>query len=240
MDLPASKKFSNPKRALFQLENWENIGRSAGGHLIPYKYLPGKNPKNNTILLIGGVHGNETEGVQFTYDFCNEFALRNNETKFDPNIIILPVMNPDGFLSYQRKNYNGVDLNRNMPTKDWRGDYKEEKYYPGEIPESEPETKALISLIHKYKPVYIISFHSWKPTINYNGPAKKYAEKIAEKLPMEITDDIGYPTPGSLGTWAGSERKIPTITLEFKRGTELNKIYSMSRDSILSSFDLVS
>jgi protein MpaA len=29
-----------------------------------------------------------------------------------------------------------------------------------------------------------------------------------------IEENIGYPTPGSFGTWAGIERNIPTITLE--------------------------
>ena len=29
-----------------------------------------------------------------------------------------------------------------------------------------------------------------------------------------ITRRIGYPTPGSLGTYAGKERHVPVITLE--------------------------
>ena len=33
----------------------------------------------------------------------------------------------------------------------------------------------------------------------------------------KIEPDIGYPTPGSLGTYAGLERQIPTLTYEIER-----------------------
>ena len=48
-----------------------------------------------------------------------------------------------------------------------------------------------------------------------------------KKNQYKITDDIGYPTPGSLGTWAGWERKIPTITLEIERDSTQDKIWSL-------------
>ena len=31
---------------------------------------------------------------------------------------------------------------------------------------------------------------------------------------MNVKKDIGYPTPGSFGTYAGIERNIPIITIE--------------------------
>ena len=236
--LPASKPFENPARILFQGNGWNTLTKSAGNRAIPFKVMTGKN-NNKNIFLIGGVHGNETEGVQFMFDFCTEFALNNNESPFEHNLILIPVLNPDGLFNARRTNDNKVDLNRNMPTKDWTKEHTEEKFFPGIEAGSEPETKGLISLIEQYTPDYIVSFHSWKPLINYNGPAKKFAENIYNKLPMEIVDDIGYPTPGSLGTWAGFERKIPTITLEFERGLNLDQIYPISKEAILNSFTLL-
>jgi protein MpaA len=32
-----------------------------------------------------------------------------------------------------------------------------------------------------------------------------------------VTATMGYPTPGSLGSWAGIDRQIPIITLELPR-----------------------
>ena len=37
---------------------------------------------------------------------------------------------------------------------------------------------------------------------------------MSEIINYPTESSIGYPTPGSFGTWAGVERDIPTITLE--------------------------
>lgn len=235
-ELPPSRKYENPERAIHTENGFQELGKSAGGHPITYKVLPGKKGR---ALLVGGVHGNETEGVAFMEGFVKEFCLDASSSPANCEIVVLPVLNPDGFLNYARQNANGVDLNRNMRTKDWQAEALEPKYYPGKAPDSEPETRALLKLIEMHPPDFIISFHSWKPMVNVNGPAHAFADVIAKKLNYIITEDIGYPTPGSLGTWAGWERSIPTITLEFERGIDLSNIYSFARNAILSSLELV-
>jgi protein MpaA len=37
---------------------------------------------------------------------------------------------------------------------------------------------------------------------------------LAAKTGMPLVTDVGYPTPGSFGTW-GAERGVPVITYEF-------------------------
>jgi len=235
-DIKASLPYADPRKAIFDGDGWDTMGTSVLGHPIKMKHLKGK-PGGVNILLIGGVHGNETEGVRFMEEFTREFAL-NGDTSFnDANLFIVPVMNPDGFLNFIRGNGNKVDLNRNMPTKDWTTEHSEEKYFPGKSPSSEPETGVLIDILEKVKPVFIVSFHSWKPMININGPARAYAEVMEKKIAMPIVEDIGYPTPGSLGTYAGWEREIPTITLEFERGVELDTIYPSSREAIIDTLN---
>jgi protein MpaA len=54
-------------------------------------------------------------------------------------------------------------------------------------------------------------------------------------LPYEITEDIGYPTPGSLGTYAGWERQIPTITFEIERGLPLSEVWPTVRGAVLAA-----
>lgn len=231
-ELPPSQKIPDPRKALYERPDFTRLGESAGGNPIMAKRL--NKGKDKRALLIGGVHGNETEGVAFMRGFCDEFA--NSDTfPTEVDLMLIPVLNPDGVLGYQRGNARGVDLNRNLPTKDWTPEYTESKYYPGTAPGSEPENQILVRILEEFQPDYIISFHSWKPMINTNGPAKKFAEAIYAKLPMVISDDIGYPTPGSLGTYAGWEREIPTITLEFERGKDLNLIYPESRNAIIES-----
>lgn len=232
--LKESLPYEDTSRAIFGGPDWEILGKSAEGHYITGKRLHSK-PNSKKALLIGGVHGNETEGVRFMEDFVREFILGNSLSPFGCEIYVVPVFNPDGFLNFKRGNGRNVDLNRNMPTKDWSAEYSEIKYYPGASASSEPETKIMLTLLSDYKPDFIISFHSWKPMININGPARPYAEKMKKKLNMEIVEDIGYPTPGSLGTYAGWERHIPTITLEFERGVTLNSIYPYAREGVLNA-----
>ena len=49
---------------------------------------------------------------------------------------------------------------------------------------------------------------------NYDGPARAIATAMHRRNGYPVVKSIGYPTPGSLGTWAGHERKIPIVTLE--------------------------
>ena len=39
-----------------------------------------------------------------------------------------------------------------------------------------------------------------------------------------IEESIGYPTPGSFGTWAGIEREILTITLELDESIPVEEL----------------
>lgn len=166
------------------------------------------------LLLIGGVHGDETEGYYLVERFLQEGDWKGLGGK--AALWVIPRMNPDGCAARTRGNANGVDLNRNMPTKDWSPEVAKPRYHPGPAAGSEPETIALMRVIERLRPHAIISCHSWQPMINYNGPCRALAAKMAEHNGYRVSDDIGYPTPGSLGTWSGWERKIPTITLEIE------------------------
>ena len=50
------------------------------------------------------------------------------------------------------------------------------------------------------------------------------ANKISEIIKYPVEASIGYPTPGSFGTWAGIERNIPTITLELDEEIEAKEL----------------
>ena len=235
--LKNSQQFSNARGVydFFQTSRWDCIGRSYNNNNISALFF-NKNKDVPKIMLIAGVHGNETEGVAFIYDFCKELLSAKNNFILRYQIYIIPILNPDGFFSHSRLNANKVDLNRNLPTKDWTASYELEKYYPGSLPCSEKENQVLVNSIEEFQPNFIISFHSWKPVINVNGCAMPHALQMRKSTQLKITEDIGYPTPGSLGTYAGLERGIPTITLEIERGLELSAVYPKMREGVLASF----
>jgi len=186
------------------------------------------------LLIIGGVHGDEIEGVA-----CAQGLLSYLLTHEVPGlqISVLPILNPEGVLLKTRGNSAGVDLNRNLNTKDWTADFTVIRYYPGKSSLSEPENQILVDLLAKDRPDFIISLHSYKPMLNINGPCPE-AQVISEKTGYKIVPDIGYPTPGSLGTLAGHEMKIDTLTYEIERGLSLDQVIKVHVPAIVESFKI--
>ena len=130
------------------------------------------------ILILSGVHGDEMEGVFVSQRLIGEFQKKYD---YQMALTIIPVFNPDGVLQRRRVNENQVDLNRNLPTKDWSKDYTQKKYYPGLRPNSEPENQALIKWMDAYSPRLIISIHSWKPMLNVNGDCQPEASILSQE-----------------------------------------------------------
>jgi len=185
-----------------------------------------------SFLLIGGVHGDEVEGYGLIERYLASGKWGSLESK--AALWAIPRLNPDGCALGQRLNANGVDLNRNLPTQDWVAASLEARYPPGPAPGSEPETQALLASLAQIRPQFILSAHSCQsnPCVNYNGPALELAQAMAAHNRLPVTDDIGYPTPGSLGTWAGQERQIPTLTLELLRGTPLDQVWQEQAEAL--------
>ena len=167
------------------------------------------------IYLIGGVHGDETEGrsaLDSVKDGANAAAT----------IRILRDLNPDGTAAYRRSNARGYDLNRTWPATN---------FIPGSTggpaPLSEPETRALDQDLRAFKPDIVVAIHSVSigPLVNYDGPAGELAAAFvsaarAVSPDWHVRPDMGYDTPGSLGSYLGIDQKLPILTVELKRGED--------------------
>lgn len=185
------------------------------------------------VLVLAGVHGDETEGVVAAQGLIDEF-LKSYTYKL--RMTLVPMFNIDGLLKNTRQNGNGVDLNRNLPTQDWTNDIANPRYFPGPFANSEPENHALVRFLETQKPRIIFSLHSWHPMLNINGKCKREAETIQKHTGYKITEDIGYPTPGCLGTYCGHERDIPTLTYEIERGLAPKEILKTHVPDLLEAF----
>lgn len=173
------------------------------------------NKIHNKVLVIGCMHGDEPQGEYL----INEYLKNNADTK----LLLIPCLNPDGVKAQTRVNSNGVDINRNFPTKNWELTEKN-NFYGGNEPASEIETQFLISVIEEFKPELILTLHAPYKVVNYDGNALDIANKISEIIKYPVEASIGYPTPGSFGTWAGIEKNIPTITLELDEEIEVKEL----------------
>lgn len=193
---------------------WEKIGASVEGRDI-YQYVAGRGDK--MVLIIGGFHGAEIRGAELALVFA-EYLKVNKPPLESTQIVVVPALNPDGLVRQSRVNANGVDINRNFPTANWTAEARGPRYNPGDAPASEPETILAMHLVDSLSPACIVSIHAPLEVVNYDGPARVLAERMAQHTGYPVSGDIGYPTPGSFGNYAGVEKQIPTITLELPAG----------------------
>jgi protein MpaA len=164
------------------------------------------------LYLIAGTHGDEVEGVYVLKQYFE--WLKEEHQLGDLPIIVVPILNIDGYRSSSRVNSHAVDLNRNYPSDNWSEKIKKPKYHPGPNALSEPENKFLIKLFNKFPPGLVLSFHSWKPLLNYNGSIKDIADYLSSHNEYETAEDVGYPTPGSLGCFVPEKYNCGVLTFE--------------------------
>jgi len=206
--------FSPESRGIIRLKS-SVYGRTMLGS--PLLYFPSK--RKCQLLVIAGIHGEEPETT-----FLLSRALRAFDDNFDSVAFIL-CANPDGMALGMRGNPSGVDLNRNFNTQNFLADKvasrsileapRDTMLLSGVAAESEPETKALVALIEKLKPKSILSMHA--PMGCIDAPQKtRLVEDLMGVFNLPWLPDIGYKTPGSLGTWCG-EHGIECVTLELPR-----------------------
>lgn len=196
------------------------IGQSHQGRdLILHRFNSGGPPQ---VLFIGGVHGDEPEGV----DLAQSILERSSSSSrgFD----LITCLNPDGLMLKTRTNFNGVDLNRNFPSQDWSLSVSPSRYFSGTKPGSEPEVAALLQILSRQKYKYLVHFHSFTPSITFTGnPAAPLASQIAQLVGYPVQDDIGYPTPGSLGQYGWLDLATPVICFEIQEGLPTPQIESL-------------
>jgi len=190
---------------------------------------------------MGAIHGNEPISANITGGLLADLRA-NPQLAGGVPIAIIPIANPDGFAAGTRTNVNKVDLNRNFPAANWtaRAPKRVRNNFGGQASASEPETLALIHAIERLQPRLIISVHSMDdPCNNYDGPAKAVADVMSQCNGYPSTPTIGYPTPGSMGSWAGVDRQIPMITLELPRKLPANQAWPANRAAVLTAIAAV-
>ena len=190
------------------------------------------------LCIIGGVHGDEIEGVALAQALVASLAMVNFS---DLRVSVIPCLNPDGYLLGTRHNLQGVDLNRNLPSKDWTAEVQNPRYQPGPSAGSEPENKALMAFLEKHQPNFIISLHSFSRfLLNPNGDCEPIVSVLAQQTGYPVEESMGYPTPGCLGTFTGLEQGIPTLTYELQRGADLQQLIPLHKAAILQALHIYS
>ncbi|GEM_PF-926045 len=172
------------------------------------------------LLIVGGVHGNESGTAvagQFTaYLLAHPAALPSGA-----RIDVIACANPDGYARHLRGNARNVDLNRNLPTANWRRKLSAlnepggSDLTGGAAPGSEPETKALLAYLRGGFSV-VVSLHSRAGILDCAGPgALALGRRLSVLcgLPLSKLWYDPYIT-GSLGRYVPERYHVPIVTVE--------------------------
>ncbi len=173
------------------------------------------------LLIVGGVHGDEPSSTEALLDLVAAAAPASQPAAPDPSapwVWVLPALNPDGLVRNRKNNGRDVDLNRNFPARNFTRAHAP-GYDPGPVPLSEPESRVLAELIAREHIDGVVAVHAPFACVNFDGPAETWARAVSMASGWPVRHDIGYPTPGSLGTWLGVDSRIPILTLELPPGT---------------------
>ena len=214
--------------------------------LIPSRYRnnTGTSVTSNppTFLIIPSIHGYEKSAAFGTYYFARDLVYNFNKNpvlnslRTKCAIYIVPVGNPYGFDNKERKNANGVDLNRNWGVDPSGETDPSSPYYPGAEPFDQPETQAIKGLIDSNTNIfYVVDYHtngqykaaSWADVnwmtyfyIAIYGDAysrlvyvasQNQISDITENLQMEYSLDTNGESIGSI-TLGAQDAPRPTIT----------------------------
>ena len=80
--------------------------------------------------------------------------------------------------------------------------------FPGSGPLSEPETRWFVDEINAFAPDVIVTVHAPEGVVDYDGP--KDGPHRLGRLYLNLIGTY----PGSLGNYAGIQRRIPVVTIE--------------------------
>jgi uncharacterized protein (TIGR03382 family) len=207
------------------------IGTSAEGRAIEGLRL-GQDPASGArvVRVLGTHHGDEASSYEVTLAFAERLASGDGT---DPDVTalldaatvwVVPLVNPDGFLTGSRTNAAGVDLNRNY---DW--EWFASESFAGPAPFSEPETRAIRAFGLWSRPDTALTLHAgatnlgwpWNHTLDPTldaGPLEALAEVYAEVCTTPdfwITQGSHwYLTRGDTNDWAYGWYGTFDMTLE--------------------------
>ena len=179
------------------------LGRSVNGTAIEAFTF---GTLDHPMIVMAAIHGDEIASAYIAKKLIDVLNAEPARVRRG-GVVVIPVANPDGLAIKSRLNANKVDCNRNFPAKNFKASMRA-GFRSGKSAASEPETRAIIAAIDQFKPAALISIHAitgGRECNNFDGPGEPLAKLLAQHNGYRVTPTIGYPTPGSLGSYAGND-----------------------------------
>ncbi len=219
------------------------IGASVEGRNIEvYSYGSGK----KHLVFMGGIHGGyEWNSVLLAYKFIDYLNTNPGFVPKDIIVHIVPSVNPDGIYKVAKKegrfteadvpkdevllasgrfNANNVDINRNFDCK-WqpKSSWRAKEVSAGAAPFSEPESKAVRSLIQEVDPIAVVFWHSQANAVYASQCEKGILPETLTLMNLyakasgyaAVQSFDAYEVTGAADDWLASIG-VPAVTVELK------------------------
>ncbi|MBM3314543.1 hypothetical protein FJY71_01690 [candidate division WOR-3 bacterium] len=148
------------------------------------------------VRFDGNIHGNEKLGCELVmflaYMLCDSFGVSSRLTALvnDLEIMLVPMVNPDGAVANQRQNANGVDLNRDYGYM-WNAWGQSPAWF------SQPETRAQRDDCERNEYCLSLSFHCGAELVVYPWgctPLPTREQPLFQRIVAAYGTSTGYDT----------------------------------------------
>ena len=198
------------------------IGYSSQGRPINAYHFGSSGP---AVLYTGAIHGNEYSTKYLMDRWIQDLDANPNKISNGKRVIVVPVINPDGFAQGSRLNARGIDLNRNFSVSDWKGDIEDTRGNPfpgggGTEAMSEPETRAIAGFVAQQRPELVVSYHSIGGMAisnqrgQANARASQYASLSGYRLSAGDSGEFGYQITGTADDYYSEKLGVASILIE--------------------------
>ncbi|PQJ23254.1 hypothetical protein BSU00_03285 [Tenacibaculum sp. SG-28] len=160
------------------------------------------------------MHGNESTGTKAVFDFINFIQAHSGlptvkQIMNNIQIHIIPMLNPDGALSYTRENSNGIDLNRDAVALE----AKESKLLRKILEQVNPE---FCFNLHDQRTIFGVEGTKNPASISFLAPSEESTRKVTQGRKQTMNVIIAMNSllqqiiPGHVGRY--TDEFYPTAT----------------------------
>ncbi len=186
----------------------EVTGQSVAKRDIPVLYVPPRSRWGEAaarVMIFAQQHGDEPSGKEALLMLLYNLCAKPDACPYPHlNLVVVPMVNPDGNEVHRRRNNRQVDLNRNH------------------VALTEPETRLLRVLFNRYRPHVTLDVHEYgiRPWLSHG-----FIKELGEQF-----DCLSNPAiPEPLLEFARERILWPTIERARERGIKANR-YLVAQD----------
>jgi protein MpaA len=208
---------------------WSRFYRSTDRRPIETLIL-GSGPSR--VAILASLHGDETQSVSLVEDLAR--SLRGHPEQLrNATVLLVKTPNPDGYFGRSPYNINGVDLNRNFPSNNWK---ELRNNRAGAAAASEAETRVIVRVLGDFHPGLVVHLKDSRQsgTINYEGEIQTIAEQIAGMNSCQVVRGLGEKTSGSVESYVMTRLACPSLTLLLVREDSDEAAWAKNRDALLA------